>query len=172
MSENNNRVDIKEFADLHSAVMKHDPMTHLYRGEKDTECKLKLTPKIGPIDKLGSSEQQEEQQTKEYRKAMEMQMFEMFKNRAIAYLPTEPQPRDDWEWLAIAQHHGFPTRLLDWTRNPLVAAYFAVEEYHEGDRVIYAFKSENAVNIHDNQDPFDDRISKVTKYIDLYRPRN
>ncbi len=60
-----------------------------------------------------------------YDEAGEIQAFKRFKRHARPLMAAQPQPADDWEWLALAQHHGLPTRLLDWTENPLVAAYFA-----------------------------------------------
>lgn len=69
--------------------------------------------------------------------------------------------------LAIAQHTGLPTRLLDWTHNPLVAAFFATSENYDVDGAIYIYNPDSIIN-HEIAEPFDyDEKEKESKKFHL-----
>jgi len=57
----------------------------------------------------------------------EARILRIFKRKAHQFLDKPPDADDDFQWLALMQHHGAPTRLIDFTWSPYVAAFFALE---------------------------------------------
>jgi hypothetical protein len=88
----------------------------------------------------------------------ETRIRRIFRRKSHLFLDDIPE-NDELEWLALMQHHGAPTRLLDFTWSPYVAAFFALERA-TGDAAIWAINLPLLWKIHDGH-----RIDgvKVTK---------
>lgn len=67
----------------------------------------------------------------------EKEIFDDFKRKYSLF--TDVRPRNDMEFLFLAQHYGLPTRLLDWTFNPAIALYFACISSKEKDGVVFHY---------------------------------
>ena len=138
--------EISNFVEFHNELQSFRKNSRwIFRGHSDKDWEIK--PKAGRIP---------------FNKISDLEYLKSWKRRGIEYL--NKTPVDDWEWMAIAQHHGLPTRLLDWTHNPLVALFFTCNELFEKDGLIIIY-SPGYVVIPENISP-----SKKRK-LTLFKPK-
>ena len=123
---------------------------YIYRGVSNSSYEL--------ITSLGRSQSIHQKTTLQ----LERRLIKLFKESSIPYL--EHPPTNELEWLAVAQHFGLPTRLLDWSYNPLVASFFAVETNAAIDGAVYILYGCATI-----QDPLKTNPYKLEK-VHKYRP--
>jgi hypothetical protein len=113
----------------HVTPEKPDPVTGrrrdscVYHGSADASRSL-----LTSLDRLGGVD------PPHTKVALEEHILRNFARYSRPHLP---QATNEWELLVAAQHHGVPTRLLDWSYSPLVAAHFATLGEERVDRVIW-----------------------------------
>lgn len=112
---------ISSFSGFHRIIDKN--AAAMYRGVSNSS--YKLIPKVGRNWKM----------SRKFLKYTEQSLLKTFKLKARRHL--SDQPTSDLEWLGICQHYGALTRLLDWTRNPLVALYFASKGHPNRNGTVY-----------------------------------
>src|SRR5699024_4291307 len=80
----------------------------------------------------------------------ELELFDEFKMLAYPYLKRNSiDVENELEFLTIAQHHGLPIRLLDWSKNPLIATYFSVYNNENSDGALYVLDINTVPSIKD-----------------------
>lgn len=100
----------------HAIIVGREPRHWVYRGASWANYPLKssLERCFGRWVSHGS------------RQDIEDGLLRRFQRNAYRYLASPPKDTDRLEWLALMQHHGAPTRLLDWTFSFYVASFFAL----------------------------------------------
>lgn len=143
---------VKSFREFQDIVLNipTDQFT-LYRGQSLDKT---LLPKIARYNLANVEE-------------TEREMLDDFQRRSLHLI--DYHPANAWDWLALAQHHGMATRLLDWTENPLIALWFSMspklDDMNTDYSVVWGFKvpKEDIINSTEEKDPFKGRMTKIFK---------
>ena len=123
---------VASWRELHDLFDSGTYRSWAFRGQPDASWPLE-TPLARYLRRAGVQA--------EYWAPQEGRILRIFRRKAHLHLRATPDERDSFEWLALMQHHGAPTRLLDFTWSPFVATFYALSNpAYGGDAAIWAIK--------------------------------
>ena len=155
-------------ASMTNAKSAFDP-DFVFRGQSDEAFRLRPSLLRHFLDGQVSLER---------RLQTEKDALTLFQRQAGVHLHNvdRPESRDAVSWWILMQHYGVPTRLLDWTRSPFVALYFAVEGEFDKPGAVWAVRLNSFFDTMKSVHPNYDRncylvAPDVFKEIDVQAPR-
>jgi hypothetical protein len=107
------------FTDSHDKELDRYRSPYVFRGLGDCEYRL-----VSSLNRLGHTDAQKI-------RLIEERLVDSFRKYAHGEFDAAASI---WHWISLAQHHGLPTRLLDWTYSPFVALHFATSDASLMDR--------------------------------------
>jgi hypothetical protein len=140
-----------------AALLESGGYTALYRGHRrfnwDLESHLERALReyterwnertAGLTESMATDEE-----TTRWTLEVEAKLTQRFRLHAERFeVPDLPPARDRLGWWELMQHHGAPTRLMDWSRSPFVAIWFALDHHQDGggDMALWVYDQETAM---------------------------
>ncbi len=112
-----NEININSWQKYLNLTLSRDFVSWGFRGQADSSWQIQSTLSRYLKNFNVHSDSWEHQ---------EERIIRIFKRKAHHYLKNIPPDDDIMQWLSIMQHHGTPTRIIDFTWSPFVAAFFAL----------------------------------------------
>lgn len=131
-----NIITLKSWDEYDKAVSRRHYRKWIYRGQIDASWQLESSLHRAFEEAQAIHKAHSKTEKRLNRVEHERVMIDRFMCNANIYLSSLPKEDDPLSWISLMQHHGAPTRLLDFTFSPYIALFFALEA-GKGDAAIY-----------------------------------
>ena len=132
----------------------------IYRGHRSFDWDLRSTLERALLEHAQTWDDRKyqlmnsnaaDQETDDWARSVETDLMQRFRRNAARFdVPNLPEAWDILGWWEVMQHHGAPTRLMDWSRSPFTAMWFALDRHEDGsgDMALWIYNRRNGTVNH------------------------